>query len=94
MIYKRLDDREIEIIPEQIPIDHVLEYLAKILYESADPPRSEFLKLLDRESEIVDFRAFVIRCQSACLPFGVVIRTNRWDSVPATHLHASHSQES
>lgn len=59
MVYKRIDDHEIEISPGQIAINRVLQCLAKMSYESAGPPRSDFLRLLDREADTVDFSAFI-----------------------------------
>lgn len=59
MNYKRINEREIEIIPGETPIRKVLETMAKVSYESAKPPGSEFLELLGSNSKEVDFSKFV-----------------------------------
>jgi hypothetical protein len=59
MNYKRINEHEIEIIPGETPIHKVLETMAKVSYESAKPPGSEFLELLGSNSEEVDFSKFV-----------------------------------
>jgi len=59
MNYKEINDHEFEIIPGKTPIDRVLENMARISYESAEPPGSEFLGLLDTKSKGIDFSSFV-----------------------------------
>ena len=59
MDYKRINEREIEIIPGGTAIRNVLETMAKVSYESAKPPGSEFLELLGSNSKEVDFSRFV-----------------------------------
>jgi hypothetical protein len=59
MNYKRINEREIEIVPEETPIDKILETMARVSYESAKPPASDFLELLDKESEEMDFSEYV-----------------------------------
>jgi hypothetical protein len=59
MNYKKINDYEIEIIPGKTPIDRVLENMARISYESAETPGSEFLELLDTKSKEIDFSSFV-----------------------------------
>ena len=59
MDYKRINEREIEIIPGGTAIRNVLETMAKVSYESAKPPGSEFLELLGSNSKDVDFSKFV-----------------------------------
>lgn len=76
MIYKRINDHDIEIIPGRTPIERVLEYLARISYESAEPPRSEFLELLDKESETIDFSAFIHLDRSEVLDMDFVNERN------------------
>ena len=51
MNYKRINEHEIEIVPEETPIDKILVTMARISYESAKPPSSDFLELLDKESK-------------------------------------------
>ena len=76
MNYKRINDNEIEIIPGRIPIDVVLESLVRISYDLAEPPRSEFLELLDKESETIDFSKFVHLDQSEILNMDYVNERN------------------
>ena len=76
MIYKRINDHDIEIIPGRTPIERVLEYLARISYESAEPPRSKFLELLDKESETIDFSAFIHLEESEVLNMDFVNERN------------------
>ena len=59
MNYKRINEHEIEIIPEETPIDKILVTMARVSYESAKPPSSDFLGLLNKESEEMDFSEFV-----------------------------------
>jgi len=59
MNYKRINEHEIEIIPEETPIDKILVTMARVSYESAKPPVSDFLELLDKESKEIDFSEFV-----------------------------------
>lgn len=59
MNYKKINDYEIEIIPGITPLDRVLENMARISYESAESPGSEFLELLDTKSKEIDFSSFV-----------------------------------
>jgi len=59
MNYKRINEHEIEIIPEETPIDKILVTMAKISYESAKPLSSDFLGLLDKETKEIDFSEFV-----------------------------------
>lgn len=59
MNYKKINEHEIEIIPEDTPIDKILETMARVSYESAKPPGSDFLELLDKESKEMDFSEFV-----------------------------------
>jgi hypothetical protein len=59
MNYKRTNEREIEIVPEETPIDKILETTARVSYESAKPPGSDFLELLDKQSKEIDFSEFV-----------------------------------
>ena len=59
MNYKRTNEHEIEIVPEETPIDKILVTMARISYESAKPPSSDFLELLDKESKEIDFSEFV-----------------------------------
>jgi hypothetical protein len=72
MDYRRINDSEIEIIPGRTPIEIVLESLARISYESAEPPRSEFLELLDHESETIDFSTFIHLDESEILDMDFV----------------------
>jgi hypothetical protein len=59
MNYKRINEHEIEIIPEETPVDKILVTMARVSYESAKPPGSDFLELLDKESKEIDFSEFV-----------------------------------
>jgi len=59
MDYRRIDNHKIEIIPGQTPIDKLLETMARVSYESAKPPGSDFLKLLDKNSPKINFAGFV-----------------------------------
>ncbi|NIP25130.1 MAG: hypothetical protein GWN67_17570 [Phycisphaerae bacterium] len=59
MDYKQINEHEIEIIPEETPVDKILETMARVSYESAKPPLSDFLELLDKESKEIDFSEFV-----------------------------------
>jgi len=59
MNYKKINDHEIEIIPGKIPIHKILETMARVSYESAKPPGSEFLELLDTKSKEINFSEFV-----------------------------------
>jgi hypothetical protein len=59
MKYKKINEHEIEIVPEETPIDKILETMAKVSYESARPPGSDFLELLDKESDEINFSEFV-----------------------------------
>jgi len=59
MNYTRINDHEIEIIPGKTPIHKVLETMARLSYELARPPSSEFLELLDTKSKDIDFLEFV-----------------------------------
>ena len=59
MNYKRINEHEIEIILEGTPIDKILVTMARVSYESAKPPSSDFLELLDKESKEIDFSEFV-----------------------------------
>jgi len=59
MNYKKINDHEIEIIPGKTPIHKVLETMARLSYESAKPPGSDFLELLDTKSKEIDFSEFV-----------------------------------
>jgi hypothetical protein len=59
MNYKRTNEHEIEIVPEETPIDKILVTMARVSYESAKPPGSDFLELLDKESKEIDFSEFV-----------------------------------
>jgi hypothetical protein len=58
MNYKKINDDEIEIIPGKTPVDKILETMARISYESAKPPGSDFLELLDTKSKEIDFSEF------------------------------------
>lgn len=59
MNYKRINEHEIEIIPEDTPIDKILVTMARVSYESAKPPSSDFVELLDKKSKEIDFSEFV-----------------------------------
>jgi len=59
MNYERINEHEIEIIPEETPIDEILVTMARVSYESAKPLGSDFLELLDKESKEMDFSEFV-----------------------------------
>lgn len=59
MNYKRINEHDIEIIPEETPVDKILETMARVSYESAKPRISDFLELLDKESKEIDFSEFV-----------------------------------
>jgi len=59
MNFKRINEHDIEIIPEDTPVDKILETMARVSYESAKPPISDFLELLDKESKEIDFSGFV-----------------------------------
>lgn len=59
MNFKRINEHDIEIIPEETPVDKILETMARVSYESAKPPISDFLELLDKESKEIDFSEFV-----------------------------------
>ena len=76
MNYKRINNNEIEIIPGRTPIEVVLESLARISYKSAEPPRSEFLELLDQESKTIDFSKFIHLDQSEILNMDYVNERN------------------
>lgn len=54
-----MNEHDIEIIPEETPVNKILETMARVSYESAKPPISDFLELLDKESEEIDFSKFV-----------------------------------
>ena len=76
MKYRRINDNEIEIIPGRTPIEKVLDCLARISYESAELPRSEFLELFDHESETVDFSTFIHLDQPEILEMDFVNERN------------------
>jgi len=59
MNYQRINEREIEIIPGATGIRKVLETMARVSYESAKAPGSEFLELLGSNSKQVDFLEFL-----------------------------------
>jgi hypothetical protein len=59
MNYKKINEHEIEIIPEETPVDKILETMARMSYESSKPPISDFLELLDKESKEIDFSEFI-----------------------------------
>jgi hypothetical protein len=59
MNFKRINEHDIEIIPEETPVDKILETMARVSYKSAKPPISDFLELLDKESKEIDFSEFV-----------------------------------
>jgi hypothetical protein len=59
MYYKRISEHVIEIIPEDTPIDEILITMARVSYEPAKPPSSDFLELLDKESKEIDFSEFI-----------------------------------
>ncbi|UCG50006.1 MAG: hypothetical protein JSU94_09510 [Phycisphaerales bacterium] len=59
MDYKKINEHEIEIIPEKTPVAKILETMARVSYESAKPPGSTFSGLLDKESKEIDFSEFV-----------------------------------
>ena len=59
MNYKRINEHEIEIVPEETPINKILVTMARVSYESAKPPSSDFLELLDKKSKEIDFSEFV-----------------------------------
>ena len=72
MNYKRINEHEIEIIPEKTPPDKILETMARVSYESAKPPGSDFLELLDKESEEINFSEFIHLNGSEVLDIGFV----------------------
>lgn len=76
MNYKRINDNEIEIILGRTPIEVVLESLARISYKLAEPPRSEFLELLDKGSDTIDFSKFIHPDQSEILNMDYVNERN------------------
>lgn len=72
MNYKRINEHEIEIIPDKTPIDKILETMARVSYESAKPPSSDFLELLNKESKEIDFSKFVYLNNSEVLDIDYV----------------------
>lgn len=59
MDYKKTNANEIEIIPECTPVEKVLTTIARLSYESAESSVSDFVELIDRKDNQVDFSQFV-----------------------------------
>lgn len=59
MKYQKINDRDVEIILEDTPLDKLLKAMAKVSYELARPVRAGFLQKFDTKSEDVNFDDFV-----------------------------------
>jgi hypothetical protein len=59
MDFKRIDEDTIEIMPEELAAEKVLEEMARLSYETADSPLPTFILPVEIPAPLVDFRKLV-----------------------------------
>lgn len=59
MDFKRVDENFYEIRPGELPLEKVLEEMARLSYETASSPLPAFIQPFDFPSSLVDFRSLI-----------------------------------